>query len=85
MTSDMPAVVSIMSDSFALIVAMVNLGVTVFGGFIFLMTVKSNQTIQAILLENLAKTVARLDKTVEDLRRGDGWIQTPHKGIDREY
>jgi hypothetical protein len=38
------------------------------------------------LLENLSKELASLRKTVEELRRGDGWIQKPmHQHIDREY
>ncbi len=75
-----------LGDNFAAIAALVNLAVTVFGGFIFLMTVKANQAVQAVLLENMSNALARLDKTVEELRRGDGWItQPPHKSVNREY
>lgn len=78
------------ADNFTLlatiIVSLVNLGVTVFGGFAFLMTIKSRQAVQDVLLENISRAVARLDKTVEALRRGDGWIQAPlNKHVDREY
>jgi hypothetical protein len=66
--------------------AVVNLGVTIFGGFAFLMTVKSHQAVQDVLLDTLTKQVTRLDETVEALRRGDGWIQkAPHRSVDREY
>lgn len=72
--------------SIAAIAAIVNLGITVFGGFAFLMTVKSHQAVQDVLLDNLSKAIARLDKTVEDLRRGNGWIQQPPgQAVDREY
>lgn len=75
-----------LGENFAAICALVNLGVTVFGGFAFLMTVKSHQAVQDVLLENLSKSVSRLDATVEALRRGDGWIQAPlHRSVDREY
>ncbi|MDN3278766.1 hypothetical protein QWJ07_31205 [Frankia sp. RB7] len=75
-----------LGENFAAICALVNLGVTVFGGFAFLMTVKSHQAVQDVLLENLSKSVGRLDATVEALRRGDGWIQAPmHRSVDREY
>jgi hypothetical protein len=68
------------------IVSLINLGVTLFGGFAFLMTVKSRQAVQDVLLDNLSATIKRLDTTVEELRRGDGWIQKPmHKAVDREY
>lgn len=78
------------ADNFTLlatiIVSLINLGVTVFGGFAFLMTIKSRQAVQDVLLENISRAVARLDKTVEALRRGDGWIQAPlNKHVDREY
>lgn len=70
----------------AAIAAIINLGVTVFGGFAFLMTVKSHQAVQDVLLEQMSHSLGRLDKTVEDLRRGNGWIQAPPgKHVDREY
>lgn len=66
--------------------SLVNIFVTIFGGFIFLMRVQSRVAIQAILIKNLSDAVTRMDKTIEDLRRGDGWIQTPHRHtLDREY
>lgn len=75
-----------LGDNFAAIASLVNLGVTVFGGFMFLMQVRSHQVVQDLMLENLSKAVERLDKTVEALRRGDGWIQAPpHQNVDREY
>jgi hypothetical protein len=79
-----------LGENFALlaviVVALVNLGVTIFGGFAFLMTVKSRQAVQDVLLKNLAEDVKSLRNTVEALRRGDGWIQAPmNKHVDREY
>jgi hypothetical protein len=76
----------IVGENFAAIASLVNLGVTLFGGFAFLLTVKSHQAVQDVLLDNLSKAITRLDRTVEDLRRGDGWIQPPrHMSVDREY
>lgn len=73
-------------ENVAAIVALVNLVVTVFGGFMFLMTIKSRQAVQDVLLENLSKDFNRLSNTVEALRRGDGWITAPmHTTVDREY
>ncbi|MBR0700189.1 hypothetical protein JQ599_09780 [Bradyrhizobium diazoefficiens] len=70
----------------ATIAACINLGITIFGGFAFLMAVKSHQAVQDVLLENMSKSLARLDETVEGLRRGNGWIQAPPgKHVDREY
>lgn len=75
-----------LGDNFAAIASLVNLGVTLLGGFTFLLTVRSHQAVQDVLLDNLSKTVERLDKTIEALRRGDGWIQAPiHPHVDREY
>ncbi len=75
-----------LGDNFAAIASLVNLAVTLFGGFAFLLTVRSHQAVQDVLLENLSRTVDRLDKTLEALRRGDGWIQAPlNKHVDREY
>jgi hypothetical protein len=74
------------SNEFAAIASLVNLLGTIFGGFFFLMAVRSHQAVQDVLLENLSKEVEGLRKTVEELRRGDGWIQKPaHKHVDREY
>lgn len=70
----------------AVIVSSVNLAATIFGGFIFLMTIKSRQAVQDVLLKRLSQDVENLSRTVEALRRGDGWIQAPmHQHIDREY
>lgn len=75
-----------LGESVAAIVSMVNLAVTIFGGFIFLMTIKSRQAVQDVLLQRLSSDVEGLSRTVEALRRGDGWIQMPmHKQVDREY
>ena len=75
-----------LTDNFAALASCVNLAVTIFGGFAFLLAVKSHQAVQDVLLERLSKDVERLSKTVEELRRGDGWIQgPPHKHVDREY
>lgn len=74
------------SNTVATVASLVNLGVTIFGGFIFMMTIKSRQAVQDVLLQNLSNTVDRLEKTVEALRRGDGWIQSPlNRHVDREY
>jgi hypothetical protein len=75
-----------LSEYLAVTVASVNLAVTIFGGFIFLMTIKSRQAVQDVLLKRLSDDVEALSRTVEALRRGDGWIQgPPHKHVDREY
>jgi len=75
-----------MTENLGVIVSLVNLAVTVGGGFIFLMNMKSRQTVMDVLLERLSHDVERLSATVEALRRGDGWIQTPlHRHVDREY
>lgn len=75
-----------MSENFGAIVSLVNLAVTLGGGFIFLMNVKSRQTVMDVLLTRLSQDVERLSATVEALRRGDGWIQAPmHRSVDREY
>ena len=71
---------------FSAIAAIANLVVTIFGGFIFLMTIKSRQAVMDVLLKRLSDDVEALSKTVEELRRGDGWIQAPlHRHVDREY
>lgn len=75
-----------LGENVTAIVSLVNLTVTIFGGFIFLMTIKSRQAVQDVLLARLSSDVERLAGTVEALRRGDGWIQAPmHKHVDREY
>lgn len=75
-----------LGENFAAIAALANLAVTIFGGFIFLMSVKSHQAVQDVLLDRLSKDVEHLTRTVEMLRRGDGWItQPPHKTVEREY
>ena len=75
-----------MTVDIAVIVSLVNLAVTLGGGFIFLMNMKSRQVVTDILLERLSQDVERLSTTVEALRRGDGWIQTPmHRSVEREY
>lgn len=75
-----------LGENFAAIASLVNLSVTIFGGFGFLMTVRSRQAVQDVLLNRLSQDVERLAETVEALRRGDGWIQAPmHKQVDREY
>lgn len=79
-----------LADNFALlatiVISLINLGVTIFGGFAFLMTIKSRQAVQDVLLKRLSDDVELLSRIVEALRRGDGWIQAPmHKHIDREY
>jgi hypothetical protein len=75
-----------MMGDIAAIAAILNILVTVFGGFIFLMTIKSRQAVMDVLLERLSNDVEGLSRTVEMLRRGDGWIQAPiHRSVDREY
>lgn len=75
-----------LTEHFAAIASLVNLAVTLFGGFAFLMTVKSRQAVQDVLLKRMSQDVERLAATVEALRRGDGWIQSPmHRTVDREY
>ena len=75
-----------LSEYLTVIVSLVNLAVTIFGGFIFLMTIKARQAVQDVLLKRLSEDVEMLSKTVEALRRGDGWIQAPmHQHVDREY
>lgn len=75
-----------MEMNLATIASLVNLGVTVGGGFMFLMAVKSRQAVQDVLLKRLSDDVEALSRTVELLRRGDGWIKAPlHHHVDREY
>ena len=58
-----------LNENLAVIASLINLGVTIFGGFAFLMTIKSHQAVQDVLLGNLSEAVKRLDRTVEALRR----------------
>jgi hypothetical protein len=75
-----------MQENLAAIVSLVNLAVTLGGGFVFLMTIKSRQAVMDVLLKRLSDDVETLSKTVEALRRGDGWIQAPlNRHVDREY
>ena len=75
-----------LGEHFAAIVSLINLTVTLFCGFIFLMSVKSRQAVQDVLLERLSDDIASINRTVEALRRGDGWIQAPlNREVDREY
>ena len=75
-----------MNENIGAIVSLVNLAVTICGGVVFLMNMKSRQEIIDVLLKRLSEDVERLSATVEALRRGDGWIQSPmHRHIDREY
>ncbi len=73
-------------ENVAIIASLANLAVTISGGFIFLMTIKSRQAVMDVLLKRLSEDVENLSNTVEALRRGDGWIQAPmHHTVDREY
>lgn len=75
-----------LTENFAAITSMVNLAVTLFGGFGVLMAMKSRQAVQDVLLTRLSDDLQALSRTVEALRRGDGWIQAPlNKHVDREY
>jgi len=75
-----------LGEHFAAIVSLVNLTVTLFGGFMFLMSVKARQAVQDVLLERLSDDIATLNRIVEALRRGDGWIKAPlNREVDREY
>jgi hypothetical protein len=75
-----------MTENIGAVVSLVNLAVTIAGGVVFLMTIKSRQAVMDVLLERLSEDVERLSSTVEALRRGDGWIQAPlHRHVDREY
>lgn len=42
------------------------------------------QAVQTTRIDTLMQSYAMLNRTVEDLRRGDGWIGK-RKGIDGEY
>lgn len=70
----------------ATIAALANIAVTTGGFFFFLISVMSKQAIQGILLKTLSADLTTLIRTVEDLRRGDGWIQTPRRAnVDGHY
>lgn len=70
----------------ATIAALANIAVTTGGFFFFLISVMSKQAIQGVLLKTLSLQVTELIKTVEELRRGDGWIQAPRRShVDGEY
>lgn len=70
----------------ATIAALANIAVTTGGFFFFLISVMSKQAIQGVLLKTLSADVTALIRTVEDLRRGDGWIQSPRRPhVDGEY
>lgn len=77
---------ALMQEHLAIIVALVNLAVTISGGTVFLMTIKSRQAVQDVLLGRLSDDLEALSRTLEALRRGDGWIQAPmNRHVDREY
>lgn len=42
------------------------------------------QAVQTTKLDNLTELYMRLNRTVEDLRRGNGFVRG-HKGVDGEY
>lgn len=68
------------------IAALANIAVTCGGFFFFLISVMSKQAVQGILLKTLSTQVATIQRTVEELRRGDGWIQSPRRPhVDGEY
>lgn len=70
----------------ATIAAIANIAVTTGGFFFFLISVMSKQAIQGVLLKTLSEEVQTLIRTVEELRRGDGWIQAPRRShVDGEY
>ena len=46
----------------------------------------TQMAVQTIRVDNLNQQVTMLQRTVEDLRRGPGWVGTPaRKSIDGEY
>lgn len=70
----------------ATVAALANIAVTTGGFFFFLISVMNKQTVQGVLLKTLSTQVASLIRTVEELRRGDGWIQAPRRPhVDGEY
>lgn len=75
-----------MVPDLATIAALANILVTCGGFFFFLISIMSKQAVQGVLLKTLASDVAGLIRTVEELRRGTGWIQTPRRPhVDGEY
>lgn len=44
----------------------------------------TEQAVQSNRLDNMDDHLASLDKRIEDLRRGDGWVHG-RRGIDGEY
>jgi Tfp pilus assembly protein PilN len=70
----------------AAIASLANIVVTCAGFFFFLMSVMNKQAVQGALLASLSKQLANLQRTVEEMRRGDGWIQAPRRShVDGEY
>lgn len=65
--------------------ALANIAVTAGGFFFFLIKIMNKQTIQSVLLKTLSEQFTSLSKTVEDLRRGDGWITHRRSSIEGEY
>lgn len=46
----------------------------------------TQMAVQTIRVDNLGQHITMLQKTVEDLRRGTGWVGTPARySIDGEY
>lgn len=43
------------------------------------------QAVQTTRLDNLAMMVVSMEKRVEDMRRGNGFIQRGKDSVDREY
>lgn len=43
------------------------------------------QAVQTTRIDNLRENLVMLQKTVEELRRGTGWIQGKRTGIEGEY
>lgn len=70
----------------ATVAALANIAVTCGGFFYFLISIMNKQTVQGVLLKTLSTQVGSLIRTVEELRRGDGWIQAPRRThVDGEY
>lgn len=49
-----------------------------------LAVVITTQAVQSNRLDNMEVHIASLDRRVEDLRRGNGFVQG-HRGVDGEY
>lgn len=43
------------------------------------------QAVQSSRIDNMEKLVTMLQKTIEELRRGTGWVQGQRPSIDGEY